>query len=257
MLLVDAESDQRATIEREMDGTVGTWLAEWGAKLDGLARRAATEQRVRAERPGAAMVQGYLDELFTDDLSSRTSRPSSVDRLLERLDGHAKSVVRASYKLFQGMSVEDARAELYQLRYLSAEQLEKHFASAEGMLTSAEHAKQVRANLERMDAVEAVLPIAVGLAEYVVGEFQERRSDRRNAELRSQLRRRADEIANEIVAGGSGGQTWSAAVAALRADLTDANLSRDVVGRSTERQTALVDAVQRLTQLLGQAQIPR
>ena len=140
--VTDDSARQRAEVEDRLNGTISAWLAQWSAKLDGLARRAATEQRVRAERPGARALQAYLDELFAGDLPPITSRRPSVDDLLKRLDGHARTVARAGYKLFHGMSAEEARAELAHLRYLRADQLEQHFASTEGLLTSAEHSQR-------------------------------------------------------------------------------------------------------------------
>ena len=71
--LADDPGRQRAEIERLLDGTIGNWLREWSGKLDGLARRAETELQVRAERPGAAVLQGYLDDLFAAELPPLTS----------------------------------------------------------------------------------------------------------------------------------------------------------------------------------------
>ena len=255
MTLSEDPATGRGEVERSLDATIGAWLAEWSGKLDGLARRAETELRVRAERPGAAVLQGYLDDLFATDLPPVTTTRPSVDDLLKRLDGHARTVARASYKLFHGMSAEEARAELTRLRYLRAEQWQQHFASADSLLTSAEHAHQISTSLQRVEAVEAVLPIALELTGYVVGGMLDKRADQRAATLRAELRGRADEIAEAIVSGGSGARSWADAVTALRERLDSGEGSPDLSSAPEERREAITAAVVELVALLGRATI--
>ena len=83
-------------------------------------------------------------------------------------------------------------------------------------MTGPEHAHEISVGLQRLEAVEAVAPVVLELAGFVVGGVLDQRADRNAAELRAQLRGRADEIAEEVVAGGSGARTWSGAVTALR-----------------------------------------
>lgn len=256
LALTDDGGGRSAAIERRLNAAIGVWLAEWAGKLDGLARRAALELQVRAERPGAAVLQDYLDDLLASEPPSATSSRPSVDQLLKRLDGHAKTVARAGYTLLAGMSAEEARAELTHLRFLEADQVAKHFANGSGLLTSKEQAAKVEKSLGRLEAVETVLPIAIELTGFVAGAVMDYRAARQGAELRAQLRRRADELANEIADRGDGTRTWSDAVAGLREQLLAVLSPREVIITAEERRSVVGDAAKRLTDLLGQAPAP-
>ena len=164
-------------------------------------------------------------------------------------------MARASYKLFHGMSAEQAHAELTQLHYLRAEQWQQHFTTGGCLLTGPEHAHEISVGL-RSDwrpsrrSAPVVLELHAG---FVVGGVLDQRADRNAAELRAQLRGRADEIAEEVVAGGSGARTWSGAVTALRQMLG----GDDAQDLAEQRRATLADAVAQLTVLLGRAELPR
>ncbi len=151
------------------------------------------------------------------------------------------------------MSAEQAHAELTQLHYLRAEQWQQHFTTGGCLLTGPEHAHEISVGLQRLEAVEAVAPVVLELAGFVVGGVLDQRADRNAAELRAQLRGRADEIAEEVVAGGSGARTWSGAVTALRQMLG----GDDAQDLAEQRRATLADAVAQLTVLLGRAELPR
>lgn len=246
----DGRDAQRAAIEGTLDETITAWLQEWTAKLDELARRAEAEQRVRAQRPGAAALRSHLDDLFAADLSRNAPRHPGADRLLLRLDEHARTLARAGYQLLHGMSVDQARAEQVGMRFVRADALGTP-------LRGAEHASQVDKSLARMDALEAVLPLVVELTTVFVGQAMDKRDERRRVEVRAELRKQADKIAEDVVAGGGGTPTWAQAVDALRAALADACVPADVLARSEERRTDLTRAVDSLTDLLGWADVAR
>ncbi|MGH3751704.1 MAG: hypothetical protein ACRDRP_03240 [Pseudonocardiaceae bacterium] len=244
----DADS-QRSHVEQQLTSTIDTWLVEWGGKLDQLARNAATDQRVRAQGPGAAALHSYLDEVLADLASAETTGPD-LKPLFDRFDAHAKTVARAGYKLFQGMSVEDARAELAHVRYLDAQSLEKYFRGSEGVLTSGEHSAQVRKSLSQLQVFEELLPVVVEFGGFLVGGYLETRAEQRRIELRAQLRRQADHIAKHVLEGGNDVQAWADAVSAFRASLEAARGSTELPEHG-QRKEVLTEVTADLTELLS------
>jgi len=247
----DGRDAQRAVIEDTLDDAIDAWLAEWSGKLDELARRASTEQRVRAQRPGSAALREHLDDLFTAERPPQAPSRPAVDQLLQRLDEHVKTVARAGFHALHGKSVEEARAELAGLQMRTGE------ATGATLLSGTEHADHVSKSLARLAAFETVLPVVVELTTVVVDDVLDKRAEQRRAELRGELRRQADAIAEEIVAGGRGAQTWAHAVDGLRAALTSSGVPADVLARAEERRADLTRAVDGLTDLLGWADAAR
>jgi hypothetical protein len=242
----------RTHLIQQLDTTISTWLDEWGGKLDQLAHRAATEHRIRAERPGAASLYNYLDELVVPDLTESEARTAPLaQRLLTRFDVHARTVARAGYKMLQGRSVDEARVELERLGRLSGKQLEQYFKNQEGFLTSAKQADQVRDGLRKLEAFEELLPIMLEIGAFFTQDYHERRAEQRRAELRAQLRRQADQIAEHVLEGGPGVQAWSDAVNSLRASLDAAQASNDVLEQTKQRRNIVSVAAATLTELLA------
>ncbi len=244
------EDSQRSHVEQQLNSTIDTWLVEWGGKLDQFTRNAATDQRMRAQRPGAAALRSYLDELLADLASAETTGPD-LKSLFGRFDAHAKAVARAGYKLSQGMSVEDARAELAHVRYLDDQNLEKYFRGSEGMLTSSEHAAQVQKSLRQLEVFEELLPVVIELSGFLVKGYLETRAEQRRIELRAQLRRQADQIAQHILEGGKDIQAWADAVGALRASLEAARRSAELPEQDRQRKKVLAEVIADLAELLG------
>src|SRR6185436_10087276 len=84
----DAEA-RRAELEKQLNETIGIWLNESGGKLSKLARRAATDQRVRAERPAAEALRTYLDDLCdADALKPAEPDAPALQHLLDRFEQH-------------------------------------------------------------------------------------------------------------------------------------------------------------------------
>lgn len=243
------EDGRRSQVEQQLNSTIDTWLLEWGGKLDQLARTVATDQRMRAQRPGAAALRSYLDELLADPASAEAPGPD-LKPLFGRFDAHAKTVARAGYKLFQGMSVEDARAELAHVRYLDAQHLEKYFRGSEGMLTNSEHTAQVRKSLSKLEVFEELLPVVGALGDLLVGGYLDMRAEQRRIELRAQLRRKADQIAQHILEGGKDVQAWSDAVDAFRTSLDAARGSVELPEQA-KRKELLTEVTVDLAELLA------
>ena len=143
------------------------------------------------------------------------------------------------------------------LRYLSPTQREQHLTGTEGLLTSKEHMDQVKTSLGRLEAFETMVPIMVELTSFVVGDALDKRAELHRAELRAQLRKNADAIAEEIVAGGSGAQTWAHAVESMRDAFTAARVAPDVLAQTEERRADLARAVEGLRDLLSWADAAR
>ncbi|MGH4009946.1 MAG: GTPase [Pseudonocardiaceae bacterium] len=244
----DADS-QRSHVEQQLNNTIDTWLVEWGGKLDQLARNAATDQRVRAQRPGATALHSYLDELLAD-LASVETTGLDLKPLFDRFDAHAKTVAHAGYKLLRGLSVEEARAELGHVRYLDDQHLEKYFRGSEGMLTSSEHAAQVRKSLHQLEVFEELLPVIIEFSGFVVEGYHEARAEQRRIELRKQLRRQADQIAQHILESGKDVQAWADAVSAFHASLEAARGAAELPEQARQHKEVLTEVTADLAELL-------
>ncbi|MGW3960047.1 hypothetical protein ACWED2_09495 [Amycolatopsis sp. NPDC005003] len=231
----DGRDGQRARLEEQLGATIDIWLGEWAGKLEQLARAAATEQRVRTERPSAAELRRYLDDLAATPIPEPTTG-RGAHSLFDGFHQHAKTAARNTFTLIQGFSPDDAHAELLRLRNLTAAELDKYFTGPNALLTSTAHASQVRRNLRRLEVAEQLLPLVLELGGMVAGRLAETHAEQRRIDLRAQLREQADRIAQHVLDGGEDLQSWSAAVDVVRQSLTATRQQADTAVQAQARK---------------------
>lgn len=137
------------------------------------------------------------------------------------------------------------------MRYLDTQHLEKYFRGNEGMLTSSEHATQVRKSLRQLQVFEELLPVVVELGGFLVEGYLETRAEQRRIELRAQLRRQADRITQHVLEGGKDVQAWADAVSAFRTSLEAARGSAELPEQAGQRKEVLTEVTADLTELLS------
>jgi hypothetical protein len=240
---------RRDHVEQRLRDTIDAWLADRGAALERFARTADVDQQQRAERPGSAALRHYLDDLVGDVTSAPTSDPDpSLKTLLVRFTEHASTLARSAFTLTQGMTPDDARAELQRIRRPGGPS-----ALRGGMLTGAEQADAIQRSLHRLAAVEQLVPTVLELGGYVLDHRAETRSQQRRGELHEQLRQHADRVAHHVLDSGDDIVTWSAAVASVRDAIRSRRTPQEVATTAEQRRQVIGRVSSALEELLAGA----
>lgn len=213
--LSDSDTDAAAKIGDAVAELVERWAARHDAEVDLFLGEAAGQIDRRLDRPAAQHTSEFLRSLVVGESDERGQEVNSrVVRLLNDMHSDVEGVVRKSFEVKMGQSIEKLLKDVEKVKHPKTGGASK---TAEGVAAADKMGKAARA----AQIADGGLQVAGGVLAIVTtidAEVRQRRLDEavreQREKARDELERAAEEFATSVVRGTPDVPGWSARIVA-------------------------------------------